>query len=675
MGSCADNSMASLEKWLWRWHRVQAMNGPEIFGHLRRHWWQMTGRHTFQTRLDAASKAGWEASRLSIPLPHPAEAPEKLKSEIRSEARRLESGKWRAFGHLPIQVDDPPRWQSDYFVGVDLQTDKPARRLNHRALPQGADIKLVWELSRWSPLVTLAQAAFINEDLKAARTCVRWLADWDLRNPAFSGWNWTSALEAGIRLIQFVVIDQLLSALCCDGDQGTGEKRELALDLGRLRGSLLPRHAWMAWRLRSFGTSANNHLLGELAGLILAVVRWPVLAGFSAPLEQLHRLWEVEVLRQFAPDGGNREQALNYQLFAWEFCWLTQQALSRAGVAVSDSVVQRLQGAAGFFAAVWKPGGWDYGDSDSAWVVPFCLPGADAAESWCQWFRCPEESPAINYWCHPAVASTPKGLGFATNASKPLCAGSGWRLFADSGIAYLETGPWFLRWDLSPLGYLRTASHGHLDALHLSIWVEGRPLVIDPGTGAYYGDPRLRAHLASWEAHNGPLPFVSPPPRRLGPFLWADHHAVPRLVEATPELLMAELHHPQGVARRSVRVAGNRVEVTDSYAVKTSGENSDFRVGWQFPPGSSLEQTSERAYRLQSGGCELLIEASAAWSQSSAANPSRLFPGHPAAGDLRGVCSSRFREARFGPTLELFGEGEKPCVFETSFLVSPALLA
>ena len=31
-------------------------------------------------------------------------------------------------------------------------------------------------------------------------------------NPPYRGWNWTSALEAGIRLIQFTWIDALLGA-------------------------------------------------------------------------------------------------------------------------------------------------------------------------------------------------------------------------------------------------------------------------------------------------------------------------------------------------------------------------------------------------------------------------------------------------------------------------------
>src|SRR5205814_2908837 len=102
-----------------------------------------------------------------------------------------------------------------------------------------------------------------------------------------------------------------------------------------------------------------------------------------------------------------------------------------------------------------------------------------------------------------------------------------WQIHPETGIAVQRAGDWFLRFDLSPLGYLSTAAHGHLDALHLSMWFRGKAFVIDPGTGAYYADARIRNYLASWEAHNGPRHLNSEKPRRLGPFLWADHHQRP----------------------------------------------------------------------------------------------------------------------------------------------------
>ena len=41
------------------------------------------------------------------------------------------------------------------------------------------------------------------------------------------------------------------------------------------------------------------------------------------------------------------------------------------------------------------------------------------------------------------------------------------------------------------------AAHGHLDVLHVSLWLRGVAMVIDPGTGAYHADKQLRNWLAS----------------------------------------------------------------------------------------------------------------------------------------------------------------------------------
>jgi hypothetical protein len=88
---------------------------------------------------------------------------------------------------------------------------------------------------------------------------------------------------------------------------------------------ILPPHVYYTWRYRSFGSSANNHLLGELAGLVLAVARWPSLARMSTSLDDLRDLGKGSFVAIRA-GRRNREQALGYHLFSLEFCWQTQAA-------------------------------------------------------------------------------------------------------------------------------------------------------------------------------------------------------------------------------------------------------------------------------------------------------------------------------------------------------------
>src|SRR5262249_9012070 len=148
------------------------------------------------------------------------------------------------------------------------------------------------------------------------------------------------------------------------------------------------------------GSSANNHLLGELAGLIIAQARWTGLHNWSPPLPRLRALWEKEVLRQFAPDGGNREQALNYHLFSWELCWQTQQALVDKAGPISDRVFFRLWNALGFFREVQASNeAWDYGDSDDAFVSPLVVDATRRVSEWRHWASgSPTGGTGLGYW-------------------------------------------------------------------------------------------------------------------------------------------------------------------------------------------------------------------------------------------------------------------------------------
>ncbi len=639
----------------WYWHRLRAMRPAEI-----------RERVAQKLRKRADARRPPDFARNSSPavpgpwplLPQRESAPESLTHALRRDVDAILAGQWRAFGHLRIQVDDPPKWFTDHAVPKDLPTARPGFRLNHRALPAGADIKVVWELSRWQPLVRLAQGAWILGDTAAAAKCLAWLEHWRRANPPFIGWNWTSALESGIRLINFAWIDGLLTAAGAD---------PTALDV--LRRRLVPQHLWYTWRHRSFGSSANNHLLGELAGLVVAAVRWPSMVVWGAPLAELKPLLEAEILAQFAPDGGNREQALNYQLFAWELAWHARSALIAAGQPLTPEAEERLHRAADFFVTVQVPDdAWDYGDSDSATVTPLFADESRATSEWYAWFSDASSSPALKWW----LGEPPPPL------EKPACVRTGedWLVFPDSGQAVGWSGEWQARWDLSPLGYLSTAAHGHLDALHFSLWLGGVALVIDPGTGAYYGDVRLRAWLAGWSAHNGPHPVDATFPRRLGPFLWGEHHQVPTWRQLDSSTLAGELVLPQGTASRQVRRVVDEErdgwQIEDLFVPSGPEAPMGFRVCWQFAPGTRLQMSpgSPRFFHAERLGRRISVGIDSAWTTFRVFEETKTSLGFPISGDLEGLCSPAFRRITAGPRIELTARGANPTRYRTTFLVA-----
>jgi hypothetical protein len=447
--------------------------------------------------------------------------------------------------------------------------------------------------------------------------------------------------------------------------------------LAQLRREILPAHVWFVWRYRSFGSSANNHLIGELAGLILAVARWPELSRWATPLDELHKLWEREILAQFAEDGGNKEQALNYHLFSWEFCWQTRAALLAAGRRISSDVEERLRRAARFFWEVQvRREPWDYGDSDNAFVSPFFVRERSALIEWRDWLSCATTNAgaALDYW----LGDPPK-LFPALGRSDPAhtVRTNDWWVYPQSGLGICESGFWWLRWDLSPLGYLKTAAHGHLDALHLSIWFNGVAIVIDPGTGAYYAYKDLRTWLDSRAAHNGPSPTLWSHPVRLGSFLWSKQHEAPRWNADGGGGLAADWRLANGsMCRRVIRLGTqDGWQVEDSLPSWTGTAN--FGVRWQFAPGAYVKILSERRLLVKRENVSVIVEIGPEWAEVLVAEQrNRVLRMPPATNELEaqfaGTVSPAFRKVEWAPFLKLVARPQpgKPCVFRTTFLAS-----
>jgi len=557
----------------WYLHRLRAMDAAEILGRAREKLRRRTERFAVAALRDV--RLG-EASGDVPALPAKADAPAALRENLAVDAANLLAGKWILFGWNNMKVSLPPNWHRDYTRGVDVPLD--GRKPDHRKLPGGADARAIWEINRWAEMARLAMHGWLNDDVAAIARAQEWLADWVDRNPPGQGINWTSALEGGLRLINLCWFDALVSRM----KEG---RPELARGQRALVDAIVAPHVWWVHRYLSFGSSANNHRLGELTGLLLAVRRWPELERITGSANELWNQIAECILTQFAEDGGNREQALHYHLFAFEMALHATRAMN----ITEGPVMERLQKAAEFFVRMSHPREpWDYGDSDDGQIVPLAMRREDAVGEWSAWM-CGGCS-ALRYWLGDFQCSWKAGSGIcqvpalATTApGKCRSLEDSWWITEESGMAVIERDGWKVRVDASPLGFGKMAAHGHCDALHVSIWDGERALVIDPGTGGYFGSSDLRAELASWNAHNGPQPVGGfRTPRRIGTFLWGEQHARP-LLQCEGNGVRIWLEHEGHHFSRTVKVEGDEVVIEDQ-----EDNAQTLCVRWRFPQGCQL---------------------------------------------------------------------------------------
>ncbi|WP_395748085.1 heparinase II/III family protein [Prosthecobacter sp.] len=547
--------------------RLRAMSVGEIAHRVV----ERVSRRNEVAALKRVSKKRWDGSFTDFPkLPWRDRVPPELRKQLAADAEQLMRGEWELFGWKRVEVGAPPCWHRDATLGAVIDPETPAYKLDHRNLPDDADARAIWEINRWSEMTRMAMHSALNGDVHAIRVSQLWLEDWCDRNTPGMGINWTSPLEAALRLMNFCWFDALVRG-CNDP--------ELARRQDELTARIVPVHAWWVWKRKSFGSSANNHLIGELSALVMAVTRWPSLARMIRPEDEVMKLLEHEILQQFASDGGNKEQALHYHLFAWEMCW-------HAGLAAGGfkaEVLERLTKAAQYFVDVVEaPECWDFGDSDDAQVLPLALKRSNAAAEFRGWLLNRADGAVLRFW----LREPPKGIKAGMRSK--------WLVHEESGMALWRDARWTARADASPLGLGSMAAHGHLDALHVSLWFEQHALIIDPGTGAYYGNPNLRAKLASWEAHNGPVPADGrSAPQRMGAFLWARHHEKPR-IEISGEICVMSFNgggQRLMQTQRAVHVMQDHVEICDDV-----GQGAAHVVTWQLAPGWLIEKERKNGF-------------------------------------------------------------------------------
>jgi hypothetical protein len=524
---------------------------------------------------------------------------ESAKSAVLAAADQLMKGEWKVLGVARTDLMMPD-WFGDPVTGRRSPSDRYAFRINHRSEEQTGNVKQVWEISRLQHLTLLATAWFITGEEKYAHRVAGQLRSWWRENPFLSGIHWTNGIEVGIRLISLAWIRRLLD----DWPGATVLFEDDTLAVQQIRW-----HQQYLATFRSRGSSANNHVIAEAAGQLVACRTFPWFPETERWWQNSARLLERELLRNTFPSGIGRELASDYQRFVAELGLLAAVEAEAAGRPLSAAVWQRLcamiDGAAALVDERLRPPRQGDGDDGRALLLDAPEPG-----NWASLLALGDTLFGRQEWWPPAAADATSTIisslaGTTHNIQgRPVARPS---RFADAGITLLRTngngGPeiW-CRCDGGPHGYLSIAAHAHADALAVELRYGGVDILADPGTYCYHGEPVWRSYFRSTVAHNT-LELDSRSQSSMGgPFLWL-RHANAREIDFTDTgkitswtaehdgylSLQPPVHH-----RRSVRLdrASRSVDIVDDI----HGGSHDLRLAFHLGPDVQAELTGSDAF-------------------------------------------------------------------------------
>lgn len=517
----------------------------------------------------------WRAPAL-VPLAMLAQvldgAPAPIPAALAEEAARILAGRFAALGRdWPVRpaADLFPQefWRLDPVTG-SLWPDAATYcfDIDFRHDGSRGDVKYVWEPNRLQDLVLLAADWRLNRRTESLAALEQAIASWHAANPPFGGIGWASGIEVALRAIGLVL------TLSLGSDGISAATREL---IGQILAA--SRHWLLLYP--SLHSSANNHRVAELAGLVA------IAATTGGDVDTPMLAIERELLLQINADGSPAEQSPNYGAFTAELALLSLAMARAANRPEPPRLAGRLTAFARYCRWLGPARLMAPGDDDEGRVVrepggDGDYPAAIAAAI------CPDRTDM------PGLRSRLLGL---RRPAPPHDAFAGLQSFPDGGLTMFagEVAGRRLRlgFDHGPLGYLSIAAHGHADALALTLSIDGVPVLVDPGTYLYGSGGEWRAWLRGTRAHNTVTVAGENQSRIAGAFNWVAH-AGSRLVGAvlteTGFMLSGEhdgyLRRFGAMHQRRIVLDGAVLKITD---ILTASAPLPAELVWQLGPGVS----------------------------------------------------------------------------------------
>lgn len=368
---------------------------------------------------------------------------------------------------------------------------------------ESGDRKVIWELNRHQHFFCLGLAYWLTGDSKFELAFVEHLESWMAQNPPGIGINWSSSLEVAFRAMSWIWAFQFFR----NAGRFTPAIFQRSIKYLYLHGKHIEKYL-------STYYSPNTHLTGEALGLYYLGTQLPILERAETWRDLGESILFDEIEKQILDDGVYFEQSTWYQRYTIDFyihfVILKSIANDEPGGAPADELERRLGSALSFLKHVTRPDGTMpiIGDDDGGRALPLT---AAAPGDFRGTLDAGAELLGREELAFPGLCKSEEAfwlLGQSRN-----CAGKSENgeattasaIFPNGGYCVMRDG-WldtdnYLLIDCGPVGSL-AGGHGHADSLSIEVAVEGRTLLVDPGTYKYHESAESRNYYRSTASHN-----------------------------------------------------------------------------------------------------------------------------------------------------------------------------
>lgn len=518
------------------------------------------------------------------------------------EAEDALAGRWRYFSRAVYAVGFPPDWHRNPMTGQRL----PAER-HWSQTGEAGDIKLVWELSRFSIAYTLVRAYAASRDERYPAAFWALVEDWARHNPPQRGPNWQCGQEAAFRLMAW-----------CFGLHGFADSPHTTPERIVSLAAMIAAHAdRIAGNIAYARSQKNNHAISEAVGLWTVGLLFPEFARADRWRNQGRRVLVEETRRQVYADGAYVQHSANYhRLFLHDLLWALRLGEVN-GARLPDEVYERFSRATDFLYRLLDPVSGqvpNYGANDGALILPLAdgdyadfRPTLQAAHVLIHRTRLFPLGPWDELTCWLF------GPGVLPDAPcEPALPGD---LTAPEGGCYSLRGR--QSWALIRCAHYRDRP-AHADQLHVDLWWRGVNIACDAGTYLYSGAPPWNNSLAGTAVHNTVTVDGLDQMTLAGRFLWLDwSRGNVRHVTCSEDGFLAywegehngyaRLPDPATHRRAVIRLGDETWLVLDllrgqrAHACRLHWLLPDLPYAWDADAGSLVLETPAGPYRAQVG--------------------------------------------------------------------------